>query len=85
MTDTSLMAENELGRYPKEPNLLTLNVNFSGVLLTSQLAEESWESSPSTGNNRQLILLASMGKPTCDIRSSVLSDFGIDRSQNRWT
>lgn len=54
--------ENELGRYPKEPNLLTMNVNFSGVLLTAQLAEEAWKSEPSTEHNRQLVFLASMGK-----------------------
>jgi hypothetical protein len=54
--------ENELGRYPKEPNLLTMNVNFSGVLLTAQLAEEAWKSEPSTEHNRQLVLLASMGE-----------------------
>jgi hypothetical protein len=54
--------ENELGRYPKEPNLLTMNVNFSGVLLTAQLAEEAWKSEPSAKRNRQLILLASMGE-----------------------
>ncbi|KAG7531292.1 hypothetical protein FFLO_04470 [Filobasidium floriforme] len=53
--------KNELGRYPKEPNLLTMNVNFSGVLLTAQLAEEAWKSEPSTEHNRQLVLLASMG------------------------
>jgi hypothetical protein len=54
--------ENELGRYPKEPNLLTMNVNFSGVLLTAQLAEEAWKSEPSAEHNRQLVLLASMGE-----------------------
>lgn len=52
---------NQLGRFPKEPRLMTLDVNFAGAILTAKLAEEFWEKDSSTERNRQLVFLASMG------------------------